>query len=337
MKILYAVQATGNGHISRAHQLYPYLAEIGEVDIFLSGSNANLPMDIPVKYKAEGLSLFYNQCGGLDYFKSISKFSWSRVLKEARSIPVEKYDLIINDFDHITARACKNKGVPSIQFGHQGSFMSKVTPRPSKRSWIGEYILKNYAPAERYVGLHFERYDNFIFPPVIKDVFINAQPKDHGHITVYLPSYEKVCLTKIFHEIAPKTIHWFVKDVDKPYVDGNIHYFPIQQHYFNESLLYCHGLLTGGGFETPAEALYLGKKLLTIPIQGQYEQECNAAALEQMGIPKLSVLNCDSKQGFFDWINSPSIHPRIEANDISETLNYILNLNSKNNVVGLNA
>lgn len=34
MKILYAVQATGNGHISRAHQLYPYLREMGETDIF---------------------------------------------------------------------------------------------------------------------------------------------------------------------------------------------------------------------------------------------------------------------------------------------------------------
>ena len=27
MKIFYAVQATGNGHISRAQQLYPYLKQ----------------------------------------------------------------------------------------------------------------------------------------------------------------------------------------------------------------------------------------------------------------------------------------------------------------------
>jgi len=34
-KIFYAVQATGNGHVSRAQQLYPYLKQFGEVD-FLS-------------------------------------------------------------------------------------------------------------------------------------------------------------------------------------------------------------------------------------------------------------------------------------------------------------
>jgi spore coat polysaccharide biosynthesis predicted glycosyltransferase SpsG len=52
MKIFYAVQATGNGHISRAHQLLPYLREMGEVDIFLSGSNASLPYELPVKYRS---------------------------------------------------------------------------------------------------------------------------------------------------------------------------------------------------------------------------------------------------------------------------------------------
>ena len=42
MKIFYAIQGTGNGHLSRAEQLYPYLKEYGQVDFFLSGSNAQL-------------------------------------------------------------------------------------------------------------------------------------------------------------------------------------------------------------------------------------------------------------------------------------------------------
>jgi uncharacterized protein (TIGR00661 family) len=329
MKILYAVQATGNGHISRAHQLYPYLCEIGDVDILLSGSNSNLPMDIPIKYRTHGLSLFYNQCGGLDYLKSFSAFNWKRVKKEAYDLPVEKYDLIINDFDHITARACKTKNIRSVQFGHQGSFMSENTPRPSKSSFIGEYVLKNYAPASHYVGLHFDRYDTFIFPPVVKNIFLYSKPKDQGHITVYLPSYEKICLTKIFKELSPLEIHWFVKDVDQPYQEDNIHYYPIHQKYFNESLINCHALLTGGGFETPAEALYLGKKLMTIPINGQYEQQCNAAALQKLGVPKMSNLDNKTKHIFFDWLNSNVKVPTIVPNNIEETLNYILSLNDK--------
>ena len=34
MKIFYAVQATGNGHISRAVELLPYLQQYGQVDVF---------------------------------------------------------------------------------------------------------------------------------------------------------------------------------------------------------------------------------------------------------------------------------------------------------------
>jgi len=326
MKILYAVQATGNGHISRAHQLYPYICELGDVDIMLSGSNASLNMDIPVKYRSQGMSLFYSQCGGLDYKKTWSSFNYQQIKRDIASLPVEKYDLIINDFDFVTARACKQKKVPSIQFGHQGSFMSSKTPRPASRSFVGEFILKNYAPATHYVGLHFDRYDNFIFPPVIKDIFIDASPKDHGHITVYLPAYQTDCIEKILKEISPIDVHWFLPTIATAYKIDNITYYPVNQQYFNESLIHCHGLLTGGGFETPAEALYLGKNLITIPIDGQYEQQCNSAALAQIGIQKMRYLNEKTKPQFLEWVYQNQNVEKIVANNIKETLAFITNL-----------
>jgi uncharacterized protein (TIGR00661 family) len=326
MKILYAVQATGNGHISRAHQLYPYLSQIGETDIVLSGNNSTLDMNIPVKYRTRGLSLMYNKCGSINYFKTFMEYSYSRNKKDISDLPVEKYDLIINDFDYITAMACKLKNKKSIQFGHQGSFMSPLTPRPKNKSIIGEWILKNYAPADHYVGLHFKPYDNFIFNAVIKDKIIAATPRDNGHITVYLPSYENHCLVDIFKSIKPIEVHWFLKDVISPYKEDNIIYYNIDHELFNESLIHCHGLLTGGGFETPAEALYLGKKLMTIPIIGQYEQQCNSAALEEMGIPKLNILNHKTKATFYNWLISKTQNLRVEANNINETLEYIANL-----------
>ena len=70
MKILYAVQATGNGHISRAMELLPYLNEYGEVDIFLSGANSSLDFNFPIKYRSKGLSLYYTCKGKLDYTKT---------------------------------------------------------------------------------------------------------------------------------------------------------------------------------------------------------------------------------------------------------------------------
>ena len=70
MKILYSVQATGNGHISRAMELLPYLNEYGDVDIFLSGANSSLDFNFPIKYRSKGLSLFYTCKGKLDYTKT---------------------------------------------------------------------------------------------------------------------------------------------------------------------------------------------------------------------------------------------------------------------------
>ena len=59
MKILYSIQATGNGHISRAMELIPHLREYGNVDVFLSGANSTLALDAPIKYRSKGISLFY--------------------------------------------------------------------------------------------------------------------------------------------------------------------------------------------------------------------------------------------------------------------------------------
>ena len=118
MKIFYAVQATGNGHISRAIELLPYLEQYGEVDIFLSGDNSNLDLDGPVKYRSKGISLYYNCNGGLNYWNMFKRFQPLRVRQEIRDLPVEKYDLVLNDFDYITSAACAKKGIPSIHFGH---------------------------------------------------------------------------------------------------------------------------------------------------------------------------------------------------------------------------
>ena len=74
MKIFYSVQATGNGHISRAMELLPYLQEYGVVDIFLSGANSSLGFNAPIKYRSKGLSLYYTCKRKLDYTKTALSF-----------------------------------------------------------------------------------------------------------------------------------------------------------------------------------------------------------------------------------------------------------------------
>ena len=40
MKILYAIQGTGNGHLSRAIDVIPDLKKIVKVDVFVSGQSS---------------------------------------------------------------------------------------------------------------------------------------------------------------------------------------------------------------------------------------------------------------------------------------------------------
>lgn len=323
MKIFYAIQATGNGHISRAIQLYPYLQKFGTVDFFMSGNNASLEVDLPVKYKSQGCSLHYSKCGGLNYWKIAKNIKPIQMYNDAKSLPLKDYDVVINDFDSITSLACKLQNVHSVQFGHQASFISELTPRPEKKSILGETIFKHYAPSPKHIGLHFEQYDSFILPPIIKDEIIQAEPKDLKHITVYLPSFQKDCLEKAFNKIPDQEFHWFLNEVKSKYTIGNITYYPVNQKYFNESLITCHGIITGGGFETPAEALYLRKKVLSIPILNHYEQECNAAALKNLGVPVVYEVGKEFELIIENWLNTEAAIPTIKANNIPETLQFL--------------
>ncbi len=309
MKIFYAIQATGNGHISRAMELMPYLQQYGQVDVFLSGSNSNLNANLPVKFRSQGVSLFYGNRGGLDYWKMLTAFNPIRIYKEAKALPVENYDIVINDFESITSLACKMKKVPSINFGHQASFVSDKTPRPNKKDFAGEVVLKKYAPATGYVGLHFEQYDDFIFSPIIKDEILKAESTDKGHVTVYLSHYSDEVVSKSLRGLKSLRFEVFSKKINGKTVDGNITFIPVDGKAFNESMIHSHGVITGAGFETPAEALYLGKKLMCLPIRGQYEQLCNAAALKRFDVPIINSIENDFNEKIIEWLAAPNPKP----------------------------
>ncbi|MEO0900269.1 MAG: glycosyltransferase family protein [Bacteroidota bacterium] len=302
MKVLYAIQGTGNGHLSRARDVIPALQKHCELEIIVSGTQSEVKLPYPVKAQYKGMSFLYNKKGGLDYPKTISHNLNLKAWKEINSIPVEEYDVVINDFEPISAWACKRKGVTSIGMGHQASFWSKKTPRPSKRDPLGEFVLQNYAPADYGIGFHFERYDEFIYTPVVRSDVRNLQPSNEGHYTVYLPAFNEEVLLKYLNKVPDTTWHVFSKFTKEPYQIGNVEVNPVNNEGFMKSFAGAAGILTGAGFETPAETLYLGKKLFAVPIKGQYEQYCNAVSLEKMGIPVLWKVSDAFVEKLTKWV-----------------------------------
>ncbi|MFN5422735.1 MAG: glycosyltransferase family protein [bacterium] len=302
MKIFYAVQATGNGHISRATEILPYLQQHGTVDVFLSGNNFALNTNLPVAYRSKGLSLKYDKNGGVDILGTATSVNFKKIWNEARSLPIEKYDLVINDFESITSLACKLKKIPSIHFGHQASFKSKLTPRPKEKNILGEWVLRNYARGTSTIGLHFKSYDKDIYPPIIKKSILQATPSDAGHITVYLAHYADEFLIREFQKLKKFKFELFSVTAKTPYTLENVQVYPVTQILFNKSLINCHGVITGAGFETPAEALYLRKKIIVVPMKKQYEQACNTAALNAFGVMSLNTIDEYFPAYFNKWI-----------------------------------
>ncbi|NNE25359.1 MAG: glycosyl transferase [Saprospiraceae bacterium] len=284
MKVLYAVQATGNGHLSRAIEITPYLQELADVDILLSGIQSDIRLNFPIRFRKYGLSFIFGKQGNIDLLRTAKSLKPMRLIYDIMTIDLDDYDLIINDFEPITAWACKIRGRKCVSLSHQASFRSDLTPRPKQKSLWAEKILQLYAPSTEYIGLHFKSYDENIRTPIIRSEIRNLNVSDKGHVTVYLPAYSKDFLISTFQKVKEVNFKVFVKGEKQKSVHGNVEVFPVGSEDWLEAFSSAHGAIMGAGFEGPSEALHLGKKLMVLPMTDQYEQVCNAVALEEMGV-----------------------------------------------------
>tara|TARA_R110002167_G_scaffold25714_9_gene89002 strand:- start:871 stop:1683 length:813 start_codon:yes stop_codon:yes gene_type:complete len=270
MKVLYAIQGTGNGHLSRARDIIPILQKNTKLDILVSGTQADIQIPHPIKYQLNGWSFIFGKKGGVDMWRTYLQTNSARLQREINSIPVDDYDLIINDFEPVSAWACKMKHKPCVGLSHQSAVLSPLAPKPKKGDPLGRLILKKYAPTTTQFGLHFKRYDENIYTPIIRQDIRNMTCTTGSHYTVYLPSYSDEKILGILQQL--KGVEWqvFSKHNRKATVYGNISFRPITNKAFVESMAGSKGILCGAGFETPSEAIYMQKKLMVIPMKGQY-------------------------------------------------------------------
>lgn len=307
MKILYAIQGTGNGHISRAREIVPLLQQHGEVSLLISGTQADVKLSQEIAYQFHGFSFIFGKKGGVNHYETWKSMNLPRFISDMRKLPLKDYNLILNDFEPVTAWACKLRGIESVGLSHQASFQSKKVPTAKSRDWA-QLVMRYYAPSTHYVGFHFKEYDDFIHTPVIRSEIRNLLTSNLGHYTVYLPAIDDQILLPVLKQIPQVEWQVFSKHTSVSFKDGNVSVCPINNEKFNASLASCEGLFTGGGFEGPSEALFLGKKLLVVPMKFQYEQQCNAFALEEMGLPVIWGHDKNWLPILQKWVGSPQEH-----------------------------
>lgn len=309
MKILFAIQGTGNGHVSRARDIIPHLKKHGHVDLLISGTQADVGLEQALKYKLHGCSFIFGKSGGIDYSKTILQSKPIQLIRDIRQLPLEQYNLIVNDFEPISAWAARLRKIPTVSLSHQCAFLSPKVPRPAKADPIAKLVLERYARCTHNIGFHFKQYDDYINTPVIRQEIRDLAVSNLGHYTVYLPAYDDTFLVKQLAKI--KGVQWqvFSKHCKEKYQVEGVDVRPVNNQEFNTSLASCTGILTGGGFEAPAEALFLGKKIIAVPMKGQYEQQCNAEALKEMGVPVIAEINNVTIRVIEEWVkNAAPIH-----------------------------
>lgn len=304
MKILYAIQGTGNGHLSRSMDIVPLLKEFAEVDVLVSGIQGDLSLPFPVKYKFHGLGFIFGKKGGVDLWKSFYKAKLRLFIKEINSLPVNEYDMVINDFEPVSAWACYLKNKFCIGLSHQAAVIAPNAPKPQDVDMMGKFILNHYAPVNINYGFHFAEFDENTFTPVIRKQVRGQEVSNAGHYTVYLPAYDDKRLIKRLSEFKHITWDVFSKHNKKTHRHKNVHIQPISNEKFIKSMAQSAGVLCGAGFETPAEALFMNKKLLVIPMKNQYEQHLNAAALNTLGVPLMKSLKEKHHHILTNWLEN---------------------------------
>jgi uncharacterized protein (TIGR00661 family) len=309
MKILYGVQGTGNGHLSRAIELLPEFQKYGSVDVLVSGEKNLLPLPFDVKYRFKGLTIGMNDKGRLSFSRTFAQNHLRPFIQEIKELNIEKYDVVISDFEPLTAWSSLMKNKECVGIGNQFSMMHPNVPMPSEERKIARFITENLVPVTDSIGIHYEAYHSQIETPIISREIKNMNPDDQGFILVYLPAHDPNYIALVAKSLRNQKFQWriftpFVKNIVQ--FSSRIVFHPLSRNEFQKSLNNCSAVISAAGFGLTSEALYLGKKICAIPIKKHFEQECNAAALKRLGVYILPSLNLKYSSDIDFWLSSVS-------------------------------
>ena len=317
MKILYGVQATGQGHISRARAMAKALGQ-HEVDVtwLFSGRSAERLFDMEPFGNFEhrrGLT-FATRAGGIRYFETVASNNIFQLWRDIRQLDLSPYDVIVTDYEPVTAWASKLAGRQCIGIGHQYAFGNGTPVKGG--DWLSRTLMRNFAPVSVPLGLHWHPYAANVLPPILD---LPALPGDQGakHILVYLP-----------FEDQDRVTEWLQQATDYPYIQyangldhevrGNVQRHPTGIASFKRHLAGSEGVICNSGFELISECIQWQKPVLTKPLAGQMEQLSNALALQELGYAQVMETLC--KRTLRQWLASPARPQPVHFADVASKL-----------------
>lgn len=308
MKIFYGVQGTGNGHITRARAIaQKFKGKDVQVDWLFTGRPRDqfFEMEAFGDYQWRAGLTFATSHGNIQYIQTAIRNNLLEFIRDIRNLDLSGYDLVVTDFEPVTAWAARIQGIKTVGIGHQYAFGHDIPI--AGNDFLGLQILKYFAPATLGLGVHWHHFNGPILPPIIE-----TKAPDGGHkpgkIIVYLPFEDIQEVIKLLKPYTSFEFHVYNPSGATP-TEGETAHIEVKglsRQGFQKDFADCAGVITNAGFELPSESLHMGKKLLVKPLHGQVEQLCNALALDKLGLA--DVMHDLESAKIESWLAKESAH-----------------------------
>jgi uncharacterized protein (TIGR00661 family) len=299
VRIVYGVQSTGKGHLSRFLGLKPLFDRDGHEllvivtgfydppDYFYSAVGSS-PM---VRYR--GLSTIEDGVGGVSKRRTLNAFArhLPRLVESMRRAHVQigKFDpdVIVSDFDPITGSPLVAPGVLKIGIGNQPVLnhpdVERLAGLKMERFNVQLVSALFTSGVDVHLGCHFYPGPRRL-PPILRPDLLSIEPTNRGHLVVYHSFRGLLGPVLAYARRHPdREIHVYGYS-SRPWGSPSNVRFETDPECFLEDLASCDAYVGTSGFQAISEAFYLGKKLVAQPIEGHYEQKWNAAEVELHGM-----------------------------------------------------
>ncbi|MHC4172193.1 MAG: glycosyltransferase family protein [Planctomycetota bacterium] len=300
-KIIYAVAGEGFGHSSRSHLIGQRLLNTGH-DVMFVGSKKSL------LYLKQYFGERVKEIFGLSFAYVRERIDKSETLKRnLLKLPeanrqndklFKKYfepfepDLVISDFEPFSAWWAWRNRVPFISIDHEHMLTLCKLEHPAK-SWFSRITASvvtecHYIGAIAYIIVNFFevplRVDSAILaPPIVRPIVSSLEAREGEHILVYSTTGKgEKQLRQRLHKFGGQK--FCVYGFDKSAKYKNCIFKRRSTEDFLADLAGARGVIASAGFSLISECMYLKKKMLLLPLAGQYEQIINAHYVEKLGL-----------------------------------------------------
>jgi len=302
MRILYGVVGEGMGHATRSSVILEHLTKQHEVHVVVSGRARDyLAQRFQNVHKIWGLTIQYEgnsvrKLGTLlENVKGAVKGFPANIKAYFDLVDDFKPDVVVSDFESFSYLYATNHMLPVISVdnmqiinrckhdaallaGHERDFELTKSIVKAKLPGCFHYLVATFF----YPEVRKDR--TTLLPSILRPEILAARSEPGEHLLVYQTSTTNTELLSALKQSGiPCRVYGVRRGIKADEVEQNLTFRPFSEAGFIDDLRTSRAVVAGGGYTLMSEAVYLRKPVLSLPVQGQFEQTLNALYLQKLG------------------------------------------------------